>query len=176
MKEIHIVALNNEVKELLFLLERNYVGSIQIKTRNFTKNGIQQFDFDFGNPTTPTYSLPLSFLYEPNAAILKSGGFNEVSTIFNFDKLHQHSHLYTSKEINDFPGRKFKVLNIVSYDKKKISKLLTDNKANITTRNFPKTVLEIRKETKIKDGGNIYLFCTTDNSNNQIVIVCNQVF
>lgn len=176
VKEIHIVALNNEVKELLFLLERNYVGSIQIKTRNFTKNGIQQFDFDFGNPTTPTYSLPLSFLYEPNAAILKSGGFNEVSTIFNFDKLHQHSHLYTSKEINDFPGRKFKVLNIVSYDKKKISKLLTDNKANITTRNFPKTVLEIRKETKIKDGGNIYLFCTTDNSNNQIVIVCNQIF
>jgi hypothetical protein len=172
VKEIHIVATNNEVKELLFLLEKGYENSIKIKTVNIGKNDIQTFNFTYKEEITSNNSEPLTYLYEPNAAILKSGGFHEISEQLNLFKLHQHSHLYTSNEIINFPGRVFKIAQILNYDKKKIKKLITDNKANITTRNFPKTVAQIRKETNLKDGGNSYLFFTTDFQNKLICLSC----
>ena len=172
VKEIHIVALNNEVKELLFLLEKGCEDVIRIKTVNIGKNTIQNFNFNYKEEVTSAYSEPLTYLYEPNAAILKSGGFHEIAHQLKLFKLHQHSHLYTANEIIDFPGRVFKIATILNYDKKKIKKLIPDNKANITTRNFPKTVAQIRKETKIKDGGNRYLFFTTDLQNKHICISC----
>ena len=172
VKEIHIVAAQNEVKELLFLLEKDYIGSIKVKTINIGKNHIQSFSFDYREEVTSVYSEPLTYLYEPNAAILKSGGFHQVSKQLNVFKLHQHSHLYTSDDLIDFPGRIFKIENVISYNKKKLKNLLQDNKANITIRNFPKTVNQIRKETKIKDGGDSYLFFTTLKSESFIVIFC----
>jgi 16S rRNA G966 N2-methylase RsmD len=172
VKEIHIIAFNNEVKELLFLLEKEYSDPIKIKTVNIGKKEIQTFNFNYKEAVNSEYSKPRSYLYEPNAAILKSGGFHEVSQQLKVFKLQQHSHLYTSDEIIDFPGRVFKIENVLSYDKKKLKKLVVENKANITTRNFPKTVAQIRKETKIKDGGNTYLFFTTLNTTEYIVILC----
>jgi len=172
VKEIHVVALQNEVKELLFLLEKDYNKSIKVKTVNISKNDIQSFSFDYQEEVTSAYSEPLTYLYEPNAAILKSGGFHQVSEQLNVFKLHQHSHLYTSDNLIDFPGRIFKIENVISYNKKKLKNLLQDNKANITTRNFPKTVDQIRKETKIKDGGDSYLFFTTLKNKDFIVISC----
>ena len=175
VKEIHVVAVNNEVKELLFILKKEHQGSISIKTSNITKEQIQEFNFDFGVPKVADYSEPKTFLYEPNAAILKSGAFNQIATDLNISKLHQHTHLYTSSEIVEkFPGRTFKIDAIVNYDKKKISKLLPNKKANITTRNFPESVAQIRKKTKIKDGGDIYLFFTTNIENKRIVILCSK--
>ncbi len=175
VKEIHIVALNNEVKEVLFLLEKNYTNTIQIKTINIVKTENQYFDFDFNEEVGSTYSEPLSYLYEPNVAILKSGGFHQISEKLNLNKLHQHSHLYTSKTLIDFPGRVFKIEHVISYDKKKLKKLLPNNKANITTRNFPKTVAQIRKETKVKEGGNTYIFFTTDVNNTHKLVICKKV-
>ena len=172
VKEIHIIAVNNEVKELLFLLEKEYSDPIKIRTVNIGKKEIQTFNFNYKEAVNSEYSEPLTYLYEPNAAILKSGGFHEISQQLKVFKLQQHSHLYTSDEIIDFPGRTFKIENVLSYDKKKVKKLVVENKANITTRNFPKTVAQIRKETKIKDGGNSYLFFTTHNTNDYIVISC----
>jgi hypothetical protein len=93
VKEIHIVAIQNEVKELLYILENNYKNSIQTKTINIQKNNTQSFDFKFNNSTNSTFSLIKKYLYEPNAAILKSGGFNEVSNKLKIDKLHPNSHL-----------------------------------------------------------------------------------
>ncbi|PQJ73563.1 class I SAM-dependent methyltransferase [Polaribacter butkevichii] len=174
VKGIHILAVNNEVKELLFLLEKGSENPIKINTVNIGKKDIQTFNFKYKEEVTSTYSEPLTYLYEPNAAILKSGGFHEISEQLNLFKLHQHSHLYTSKEIINFPGRVFKIEQILNYDKKKIKKLITDNKANITTRNFPKTVAQIRKETNLKDGGNKYLFFTTDVQNKLICISCSK--
>ncbi|MBE7660387.1 class I SAM-dependent methyltransferase [Tenacibaculum finnmarkense] len=175
VKEIHVVAVNNEVKELLFLLNSKSNQSIEIKTVNLLRNSTQEFSFLANEKHKTTYSNPLDYLYEPNAAILKSGGFNEVSKAYNIAKLQQHSHLYTSKEILvDFPGRVFKVIAVYPYNKKKIKKELTMLKANITTRNFPKTVAQIRAETKLKDGGDVYLFFTTNNSNERIVIQCSK--
>jgi hypothetical protein len=175
VKEIHVVAIKNEVKEVLFLLEKNYEGDIQIKTINIQKEDTQRFDFKLKEAVTSIYSEPLSYLYEPNAAILKSGGFHQISKQLNLFKLHQHSHLYTSEQLIDFPGRNFKIRNVINYDKKKLKKLLTEKKANITTRNFPKTVAQIRKETGIKDGGTSYIFFTTDNKNELKSIICSKI-
>jgi hypothetical protein len=172
VKEIHIVAINNEVKEVLFLLEKNYKSTIKIKTNNFKKETVETFDLDYLEEVTSEYSEPLSYLYEPNSAILKSGGFHQISKKLNLYKLHQHAHLYTSERLIKFPGRIFKVENSISYDKKKLLKLLPQKKANITTRNFPKTVAQFRKETKIKDGGEIYIFLTTDLNNKPKLVIC----
>ena len=172
VKEIHIVAVNNDVKELLFLMQKGYQGTIKISTINFKKDVNQKFSFTYGSERNPKYSLPLKYLYEPNAAILKSGGFHHITSEFDVYKLHQHSHIYTSEKLIDFPGRIFEISEVLPFDKKKIKRILKDKKANITTRNFPKTVAQIRKELKIKDGGNTYLFFTTNMNNELKCIVC----
>lgn len=175
VKEVHIVAINNEVKELLFLLEKDYLKEIKIKTINFQKENAQKFEFNIEEKVTSEYSEPLSYLYEPNVAILKSGGFHQISKKLGIYKLQQHSHLYTSEKQINFPGRIFKIENVISYDKKKLSKLLPNRKANITTRNFSKTVAQIRKETKIKDGGTTYIFFTTDINNKPKLVMCKKL-
>ena len=175
VKEVHIVAINNDVKELLFLLEKDYQKEIKIKTINFVKKHTQEFEFIFNHKTDSTYSEPLTYLYEPNAAILKSGGFHQISNQLEVFKLHQHSHLYTSKHLIDFPGRIFKIEDVINYDKKKLKKILPNKKANITSRNFPKTVAQFRKETKINDGGEIFIFLTTDLDNNHKLVICKKV-
>ena len=172
VKEIHVIAIQNEVKELLFLLKKDDNKSIKVKTVNIGKNNIQSFNFNYKEEVISEYSEPLKYLYEPNAAILKSGAFHQVSQRLSVFKLHQHSHLYTSDKLIDFPGRIFKIQNVIPYNKKKIKGLLHNNKANITVRNFPKTVDQIRKETKIKDGGDSYLFFTTLKNNDFIVVFC----
>ena len=123
VKEIHIVAVENEVKELLFLLEKDYSTSTEIKTINFTKSEQQIFDFQYNSENNSAYAEPQQFLYEPNAAILKSGGFHQIDKQFQIKKLQQHSHLYTSEKLIDFPGRKFKINQILPYDKKQLKKI-----------------------------------------------------
>ena len=172
VKEIHVVAVENEVKELLFLLEKNYTQNIDIKTINLNKEEIQTFDFSLNVEASATYSEPKKYLFEPNSAILKAGAFQQISAHLKIDKLHQHSHLYTSDNLIDFPGRKFEIKQCISYDKKQLLKFIPTKKANITTRNFPETVAQIRKKTGLKDGGNQYLFFTTDVNNRHLVLIC----
>lgn len=174
VKEIHVIAIDNEVKEVLFLLEKGYLKNIAVKTINKRKDNIQQFDFEWNTPASSNYSEALSYLYEPNAALLKSGGFHQISMQLSVFKIHLNSHLYTSNTLLSFPGRTFLIQKVLPYDTKKISKLLSGEKANITTRNFPKTVAQIRKETKITPGGELYLFFTTNKNNKLIVIFCAQ--
>ncbi len=172
-KEIHVIAVANEVKELLFVLEKNYEGSISVITCNHTKTEQQVFNFEWGSVANASYSDVQKYGYEPNTAILKSGGFQQLATSLGIAKLHQHSHLYTSEVLRkDFPGRKFIVEHTISYDKKKIWQLLPAKKANISVRNFPETVAQIRKKTKIKDGGDHYLFFTTNHLNKRVVLIC----
>ena len=172
VKSIHVVALHNEVKELLFLLEKDYDKEITITTINIQKEKNQSFSFVFQEQETTKFGLPQHFLYEPNAAILKSSGFKNITSSYAVSKLHENSHLFTSETQIEFPGRSFKILKVLPYDKKNLKKIVPNNKANITVRNFPKTVAQIRKETKINDGGNCYLFFTTDVNNDLRVIIC----
>lgn len=176
IKALHIVAVNNEVKELLWILERNYQSELNIKTINITKSQQQLFEFNFEDESkeSATYSLPLTYLYEPNSAILKSGAFNSVSTILRIPKLHKHSHLYTSEHLIDFPGRRFKIEKNISFNKKEFAKLRI-SKANVTTRNFPLSVGAIRKMLSIKDGGNRFLFFTTNKDDEKIIVICSKI-
>jgi hypothetical protein len=176
VKTIHIVALENEVKELLWELHKNYYGAISIKTVNLIKDKTDTFEFELNaEATEANYSLPKRYLYEPNSAIMKSGGFNEISSQYQLDKLHKHSHLYTSNELIDFPGRIFEIQHVIPYTKKEIKIHLENSKHNLTTRNFPETVENIRKKWKIKDGGDSYCFFTTDMNNDKIVLLCNKL-
>ena len=175
VKEVHVIAIHNEVKELLFLLDKEHSKTIEIKTVNIGKEETKTFHFTYKEDLYSEYSEPLSYLYEPNSAILKSGGFHQITNQLNVSKLQQHSHLYTADILLDFPGRTFKIEQVLSYDKKKLKKLLPENKANITIRNFPKTVAQIRKETKIKEGGTIFIFFTTNFKNELTVIICRKI-
>lgn len=175
VKAIHIVALENEVKELLWILAKDYVGPTQIVTANLLKTETEELSFELDAQKNATFGLPQKYLYEPNAAIMKSGGFDVVSSRFGLDKLHQHSHLYTSQNLIDFPGRRFEIQHHIGYNKNEMKSLLENQKANITTRNFPDSVESIRKKWKIKDGGNLYCFFTTDANNNKIVLLCSKL-
>ena len=176
IKSIHVVALNNEVKELLWILEKGYSDEITIETVNLKSNYKELFNFKLHaeSHTDVNYSLPLKYIYEPNAAIMKSGAFNSISSRYKVFKLHKHSHLYTNEELIDFPGRRFRVEKIVPYNKKTLKKE-SIYQANITTRNFPESVQQIRKRFDIKDGGNIFLFFTTNKSDSKIVVICSKI-
>jgi len=172
VKEIHVVALKNEVKELLFVVEKNYTNEITIITTNIKNTKTDKFLFSLSQTGIASYSLPKSFLYEPNAAILKSGAFNDVALNFKLQKLHKHSHLYTNDDLIEIPGRTFEIIDVIPFNKKELKKRFKKQQFNITTRNFPKTVAEIRKELILKDGGNEYLFFTTNIKDEKIVVQC----
>jgi len=177
VKTIHVVALNNEVKELLFQLELEYNGVISIKTVNIKKDSKDSFDFylDEEQQSIPSYGDLKNYLYEPNAAIMKAGAFKSISSLLKLNKLHQHSHLYTSEELIDFPGRGFIIINCIAYNKKVIKKLLGFKKANVSTRNFPESVHQIKKIFNIKDGGEQYVFFTTNMHGEKIVIITTKI-
>jgi len=172
---IHIIAVNNEVKELLWVLERDFVGEVDVKTINIRKENIQDFEFKFKEEALAVveYCDPLTYLYEPNAAILKAGAFNSMSQQLKLNKLHKHSHLYTADKLVNFPGRSFKIDKQIPFNKKSFAKEKIF-KANITTRNFPISVHDIRKKLKVKDGGIIYLFFTTNKNEEKIILICSK--
>lgn len=177
VKEIHVVAVNNDVKEILWLIEIDYKNEPLIKTLNYKTDSVQEFQFYLSKEhySASHYSKPLNYIYEPNAALLKSGAFKLLGEHFDLRKLHSNSHLYTSDQLITFPGRIFKVQGVYDYSKKSLKKEGI-TKANITIRNFPDSVIKIRKKLGIKDGGEIYLFCTTDFEENLIIISCLQIF
>jgi len=114
-------------------------------------------------------------LYEPNSAILKTGAFDAVSHLYQIDKLHQHSHLYTADRLIDFNGRRFSIEQVVPYQKKESKQYLEGKKLHVTTRNFPLSVEELRKKWKIKEGGDTYCFFTTNSNNEKIIVFCSKI-
>ena len=193
VSHVYVVAVENEVKEVLFIIQSytninagrvlkpacvENTDEAIINAVNLTKNNSTTLSFTKSKERKATIklSLPKQYLYEPNAAIMKSGGFRFVAQHFDLQKIAPHSHLYTSEElVENFQGRIFKIIAVCKLDKKEISKHLSDNKANITIRNFPLTVQQIRDKLKLSDGGNEYLFATTDAQNQKIVIVCRKI-
>lgn len=173
VEEIHIVAVNNEVKELLWVIKGQNQNDPLIKTINIKSSDDEVLAFKLSDENTAksVYSRPLDFLYEPNAAILKAGAFKTIGNQFHLKKLHEHTHLYTSEKEVGFPGRVFKILSVGPYNKKSLGKLGVA-KANITIRNFPMQVVDIRKKHKILEGGELYLFFVKDCQNKLQIIKC----
>ena len=171
VKEIHIVAVENEVKELLWVISKGFRAEPLIKTVNLNKTGRQEFSFlpSEEKKGISDFSLPLSFLYEPNAALMKSGAFKLLGQHFNMFKLHRHTHLYTSDTFIPFPGRTFEIEKLRSYNTKSI-KNLNVKKANVSTRNFHESVAQIRKKHSLKDGGDVQLyFCKTFDEKMRVI-------
>ena len=176
VKTIHIVAVNNEVKELLWILEKGYEDSINVVTVNIKPKKNESFDFllEDEQEAKVSYSDPLTYLYEPNAAILKSGAFKSITKQLNLFKLHPNTHLYTLDKLIKFPGRRFKIEKVLPYNKKLLKKEFI-YKANIAFRNFPVSVNQLKRDLNIKDGGNVFLFFTTNKIKNKVIIICSKV-
>lgn len=180
-QEIHILAVKNECKELLFVLE-NAPGPkpVSIQAVNFTPQGTQTFHFtqkEEREANAPFVSTHGNYLYEPNAAILKSGAFKTPALRYGLDKLERHSHLYMSPNlVADFPGRIFAVEQTLDFSSKLLKTLgRTFPKANITVRNFPLTVAELRKRSGIQDGGDTYLFATTIHPQRTVLLISHKI-
>ncbi len=176
VEKIEIVSLQNEVRELLWYINKNNTQKPKIVTTDYsTDEKSIQLSLSINDDTTTKYSNPLQFLYEPSPALMKSGNFNYISRYFDVEKLDQNAHLYTSTTLKDFWGRRFKVLETLPFSKKTM-KNWTNQKANISCRNFPMKPEEIKKKFKIKDGGDQYLFfSTTDNGNKKLIIVTEKI-
>lgn len=174
--EIHIVAVQNEVKELLWILQKGAQKAILIKTINFGISETQSFDFELNiEKKGIEIGFPEKYLYEPNSAIMKSGGFDSLSEKYPIKKLHTHSHLFTSNDLITFPGRVFEIQSVLDYTKPNMKRYCTNTKMNVSTRNFPESVEEIRKKWKIKDGGDVYSFFTTNRDNHKIMLLCAKI-
>jgi hypothetical protein len=143
---------------------------------NILKSAISEvsFSYDALLEAHAVFGAPSSYLYEPNAALMKSGAFKWVSEHYGVSKLHENTHLYTSEDCIPFPGRVFKIQAVLPYGKS-LRKTLEITKANITTRNFPISVADLRKKLKIKDGGSDYLFFTTLEDGATVAILCHKV-
>ncbi len=188
-QEVHILSVNNECKELLLLLgqeaptEQAPPEEIPIRCANLFTKGAQEeqhFAFTRGQEqhSQCTYTDSLGdYLYEPNASLLKAGAFRSVAAAYSVRKLHPNSHLYTSDTfIENFPGRIFRIVNQCSFNRKEAKESLADlKKANVTVRNFPATVAELRKRLHLTEGGDTYLFASTLNDGRKVIIRCEKV-
>ncbi len=173
--EVHVVAVENECKETLFLLENKRTESVNVTAVNLLKNAESQFfSFEINDESMAKAHLATNlqkFLFEPNSAILKAGAFKFLTVIFKIDKLDINTHLYTSENnIDNFPGRIFIIEETVTFNNQNIKKLkLKYPKANITVRNFPLNVHELRLKTGIKEGGDVYIFACRFKSEKKLI-------
>lgn len=167
VSEIHIIAIRNEVKELLIVIKPQQKNDdISISCINL-ESGEAEFNYQFGEEQTAVaeYAEPQKYLYIPNSAILKAGAFNLIAERFKLKKLHPNTHFYTSEMlVNEFPGR---VLEVVAIDGKDLRK---GERYNIISRNHPLTPEQIKRKYKITDGGNAYLIFTQTIDGKKIIL------
>lgn len=174
VKEVHVLAVNNECKELVFLMQRGFWGQPTLFAANLlTNQPVESFTF------SEEHDCPLhladhigQYLYEPNAALMKAGCYRLLTERYGVLKLHKNSHLYTSETlVSSFPGRVFVVEGSAAYNKKVKNILLSGlDKANLAVRNFPLSVDALRKTLKIKEGGETYLFATTLRNEEKVIV------
>lgn len=175
VSEVHIVSVANECKELL-LEVKNGKGE---KVKVFCVNDDQVFSYEIGelHPFTPSPLHPFTFLYEPNASIMKAGCFQLIEQRFGITQPDANSHLFLSdKLVEGFPGRGFVIERVSTMNKRELKEALAGiDKANVAVRNFPLSVADLRKRLKLKDGGDVYIFATTDAKKGHLVMVCRKI-
>jgi hypothetical protein len=171
VKEVHVVSINNECKELLFLSEKGNQNKPQIVAVNITAEKVDVLSSSSYTHEI-SYGLPKNYLLEPNASIMKSALFSELADSFNLLKLQQNSHLFTTDILpSNFPGKVFEIEEILQPFKKS----LKGESFNIVTRNFGMKPEQIKKKLKTKDGGARFLYATTLKDNKKAFIMCKKV-
>ena len=190
VKEVHIISVNNECKELLLVLSARNMGEMEASSadgevkhagnlRIYCVNDAQSFvcdELDMESSSVRIASPVLEemqYLYEPNASLMKAGCFGVLSGRYDARMLSKNSHLFVSQaSIEAFPGRSFRIIAISSFNKKELKRHLSGiTKANIATRNFPLSVAELRKRLKLKDGGETYIFATTLSDESHVLVI-----
>ena len=176
VREVHIISVNNECKELLLVLSARNMGE---NLRIYCINDAQSFvcdELDMESSSVkiaPSTLEEMLYLYEPNASLMKAGCFGVLSGRYDARMLSKNSHLFVSREpIAAFPGRSFRIIAVSSFNKKELKRYLSGiTKANIATRNFPLSVAELRKRLKLKDGGETYIFATTLSDESHVLVI-----
>ena len=190
VREVHIISVNNECKELLLVLSARNMGEMEASSadgevkhagnlRIYCINDAQSFvcdELDMESSSVKISPSPLEamqYLYEPNASLMKAGCFGVLSERYDARMLSKNSHLFVSREpIAVFPGRSFRIIAVSSFNKKELKRHLSEiTKANIATRNFPLSVAELRKRLKLKDGGETYIFATTLSDESHVLVI-----
>ena len=190
VREVHIISVNNECKELLLVLSARNMGDMEASSadgevkhagnlRIYCVNDAQSFVCDeLDMESSPVRIAPpvleeMQYLYEPNASLMKAGCFGVLSGRYDARMLSKNSHLFVSQApIEAFPGRSFRIIAISSFNKKELKRHLSGiTKANIATRNFPLSVAELRKRLKLKDGGETYIFATTLSNESHVLVI-----
>jgi len=178
LQKLWVVAIRNECKELLCQVSKSKESERLIHTMNLYDE-VEREEFIFSleeeEEAKVQIGIPQMYIYEPNFSILKAGGFKIVGQRFNLKKLHQHSHLYTSDEKIDFPGRIFELKKVLKGDKKEVKKLLGDAGLNVISRNYPLKPDEIRKKYKLKSGDDFYLIATTLQDHSKTFLLCERI-
>lgn len=179
VREVHIVSVGGECKELLLVLSTVVESELKVYCADLSTASDTFSLFVY----TPGSSAPVAnsklktqnskFVHEPNASIMKAGCFDELAAAYGVSPVSRNSHLFLSDEpIEDFPGRSFVVERVTTMNKGELRKALAGiEKANIATRNFPLTVAELRKRLKIKDGGDVYIFATTTAEGEHLLLI-----
>lgn len=176
VREVHIISVNNECKELLLVLSARNMGE---NLRIYCINDAQSFvcdELDMESSQVkiaPSTLEEMQYLYEPNASLMKAGCFGVLSERYDARMLSKNSHLFVSQApIEAFPGRSFRIIAVSSFNKKELKRHLSGiTKANIATRNFPLSVAELRKRLKLKDGGENYIFATTLSDESHVLVI-----
>ena len=190
VREVHIISVNNECKELLLVLSARNMGEMEASSadgevkhagnlRIYCVNDAQSFVCDELDMETSSVKIApstleeMQYLYEPNASLMKAGCFSVLSERYDARMLSKNSHLFVSQApIEAFPGRSFRIIAISSFNKKELKRHLSGiTKANIATRNFPLSVAELRKRLKLKDGGETYIFATTLSDESHVLVI-----
>ena len=172
IKEVHIVSVQNECKELLIVMQQQPAEPPTV----YCVNDDSVFSYHPSSISSNhiSHHSSLIYLYEPNASIMKAGCFAEIEQAFEVSQLAPNSHLFASDQvIEDFPGRKFRVTAVTSMNKQELKQALKDiRQANIAVRNFPMSVADLRKRLKLSEGGNDYIFATTLTEGKKVLIIC----
>ena len=175
VKEVHIISVNNECKELLLVLSARNMGNLRIYCVNDAQSFVcEESDMESSSVKIAPFTLEeMQYLYEPNASLMKAGCFSVLSERYGARMLSKNSHLFVSREpIAVFPGRSFRIIAISSFNKKELKRHLSGiTKANIAIRNFPLSVAELRKRLKLKDGGETYIFATTLSDESHVLVI-----
>lgn len=175
VQEVHIISVNNECKELLLVLSAQNMGNLRIYCVNDAQSFVcEESDMEASSvKIAPSTLEEMQYLYEPNASLMKAGCFGVLSERYDARMLSKNSHLFVSRNpIAAFPGRSFRIIAISSFNKKELKRHLSGiTKANISTRNFPLSVAELRKRLKLKDGGETYIFATTLSDESHVLVI-----
>ena len=178
VSDIHIVSVNNECKELLFILTAEECPALTVHCVNIKEDEKEEYTFPLGEEEIATYATDAEkYLYEPNASIQKAGCPASLCAAYGIKKLHRNSNLYTSAALaENFPGRTFEVAAVSGFSKNEIKECIGGlKKANIKVRNFPESVQQLRKRLKLGDGGDVYLFATTLADGRKVLIRCGKL-